>query len=86
MSKAIRSLFTKTLQCSFCGKSRHEVEKLVAGPKVFICDACVAICVDVLDDGRPSQPLARAPSVRDRFRGWFDRVRRATLQLVEVGR
>jgi hypothetical protein len=86
MGKASRRLFSKTLCCSFCGKSRHEVEKLVAGPRVFICDSCVALCVEVLDNGRPSSPLARAPGVLDRARGWFDRLRRGTLKLVEVGR
>lgn len=38
------------LYCSFCGKSQHEVRKLIAGPTVFICDECVDICVDVLDE------------------------------------
>jgi hypothetical protein len=41
---------TKLLYCSFCGKSQHEVEKLVAGPSVFICDECTALCVDILFD------------------------------------
>ena len=36
------------LQCSFCGKSESEVEKLIAGPAVFICGACVAKCVAIL--------------------------------------
>jgi hypothetical protein len=34
----------KTLYCSFCGKSQHEVQKLIAGPEVFICDECVNLC------------------------------------------
>jgi ClpX C4-type zinc finger len=84
MSKAIRRLFKARLHCSFCGKSEHEVGKLVAGPNVFICDACVAICVDVMDKGRPSAPSV--PGVSERVRGWFDRLRRGTVQLVEVGR
>jgi ATP-dependent protease Clp ATPase subunit len=62
------------------------VGKLVAGPNVFICDACVAICVDVMDNGRPSTQAARAPGVSERVRGWFDRLRRGTLHLVEVGK
>ena len=33
-----------TLYCSFCGKSQHEVRKLIAGPTVFICDECVELC------------------------------------------
>jgi ATP-dependent Clp protease ATP-binding subunit ClpX len=34
----------KILYCSFCGKSQHEVRKLIAGPSVFICDECVELC------------------------------------------
>jgi hypothetical protein len=41
----------KTLYCSFCGKSQHEVKKLIAGPKVFICDECIAMCADIVVDG-----------------------------------
>ena len=37
-----------TLYCSFCGKSEHEVSKLAAGPKVFICDECVDSCVAIM--------------------------------------
>ncbi|MFY8061894.1 MAG: ATP-dependent Clp protease ATP-binding subunit ClpX [Arenimonas sp.] len=39
---------TKILYCSFCGKSQHEVTKLIAGPSVFICDECVALCNDII--------------------------------------
>jgi hypothetical protein len=38
-----------TLYCSFCGKSQHEVRKLIAGPTVFICDECVGLCDDIID-------------------------------------
>jgi len=41
----------KTLYCSFCAKSQHEVQKLIAGPSVYICDACVELCVDIARDG-----------------------------------
>ncbi|MFY0022273.1 ClpX C4-type zinc finger protein, partial [Acinetobacter baumannii] len=34
----------KLLYCSFCGKSQHEVKKLIAGPSVFICDECIDLC------------------------------------------
>ncbi len=37
------------LRCSFCGKSEREVKKLLAGPKVFICDACVGVCAGILE-------------------------------------
>ena len=39
---------TKILYCSFCGKSQHEVRKLIAGPSVFICDECVELCNDII--------------------------------------
>jgi hypothetical protein len=39
----------KTLYCSFCGKSQHEVQKLIAGPEVFICDECVDLCTGIVD-------------------------------------
>ncbi len=38
----------ETLYCSFCGKSQHEVRKLIAGPQVFICDECVELCMDII--------------------------------------
>jgi hypothetical protein len=40
-----------TLHCSFCGKSQHDVRKLIAGPSVFICDECVELCTDIVNDG-----------------------------------
>jgi hypothetical protein len=40
----------KLLYCSFCGKSQHEVQKLIAGPTVYICDGCVDLCVDIVDE------------------------------------
>ena len=47
MSKA-GSDAKNTLYCSFCGKSQHEVRKLIAGPTVFICDECVELCMDII--------------------------------------
>jgi ClpX C4-type zinc finger protein/glyoxalase superfamily protein len=49
----------RTLFCSFCGKSQHEVRKLVAGPSVFICDECIEICDDIVDDGDADQEYFR---------------------------
>ncbi|MFM2035892.1 MAG: hypothetical protein RL459_1157 [Pseudomonadota bacterium] len=43
----------KTLYCSFCGKSQHEVKKLIAGPSVFICDECIDLCNDIIRDEVP---------------------------------
>jgi hypothetical protein len=41
----------KTLHCSFCGKSQHKVKMLVAGPAVFICDACIGLCQQIISGG-----------------------------------
>ena len=49
----------KTLYCSFCGKSQHEVKKLIAGPSVFICDECIDLCNEVIRDELPSGELGR---------------------------
>jgi len=43
-----------TLYCSFCGKSQHEVRKLIAGPTVFICDECVELCMDIIREEHKS--------------------------------
>src|ERR1700682_4025546 len=48
MSKVGTSDSKNTLSCSFCGKSQHEVRKLIAGPTVFICDECVELCMDII--------------------------------------
>jgi len=50
----------KVLYCSFCGKSQHEVKKLIAGPSVFICDECIELCNDIIRDEVPPE----APSAR----------------------
>jgi ATP-dependent Clp protease ATP-binding subunit ClpX len=47
MSKVSSGDSKNTLYCSFCGKSQHEVRKLIAGPTVFICDECVELCMDI---------------------------------------
>ena len=48
MSKSSGSESKNTLYCSFCGKSQHEVRKLIAGPTVFICDECVELCMEII--------------------------------------
>ena len=45
----------KVLYCSFCGKSQHEVKKLIAGPSVFICDECIELCNDIIRDEMPAE-------------------------------
>ena len=50
-----------TLYCSFCGKSQHEVRKLIAGPTVFICDECVELCMDIIrEENKTSIGKSRA--------------------------
>ena len=46
----------KLLYCSFCGKSQHEVRKLIAGPSVFICDECVDLCIDIIREDVGKDP------------------------------
>jgi ATP-dependent Clp protease ATP-binding subunit ClpX len=48
MNKSTGGDSKNTLYCSFCGKSQHEVRKLIAGPTVFICDECVELCMDII--------------------------------------
>ena len=48
----------KVLYCSFCGKSQHEVKKLIAGPSVFICDECIELCNDIIRDEVPADTPA----------------------------
>jgi ATP-dependent Clp protease ATP-binding subunit ClpX len=52
----------KTLYCSFCGKSQHEVKKLIAGPSVFICDECIDLCNDIIRDELPAEADREARS------------------------
>ena len=54
MSKVGNSDSKNTLYCSFCGKSQHEVRKLIAGPTVFICDECVELCMDIIREENKS--------------------------------
>ena len=59
----------KLLYCSFCGKSQHEVKKLIAGPSVFVCDECVDLCNDIIREERleaaPGQQEEKLPSPRE---------------------
>ena len=61
MSKAPSSDSKNTLYCSFCGKSQHELRKLIAGPTVHICNECVELCMDIVGEvNNPS--LVRKPA------------------------
>ncbi|QIE41823.1 ATP-dependent Clp protease ATP-binding subunit ClpX [Rhodobacteraceae bacterium SC52] len=52
-----------TLYCSFCGKSQHEVRKLIAGPTVFICDECVELCMDIIREETKTTGLKSSEGV-----------------------
>ena len=54
MSKVGGDDSKNTLYCSFCGKSQHEVRKLIAGPTVFICAECVELCMDIIGEENKS--------------------------------
>ncbi|MDC6168452.1 ATP-dependent Clp protease ATP-binding subunit ClpX [Paucibacter sp. XJ19-41] len=55
----------KVLYCSFCGKSQHEVKKLIAGPSVFICDECIELCNDIIRDEVPADSTPARASKSD---------------------
>ena len=55
MSKSGSNESKNTLYCSFCGKSQHEVRKLIAGPNVFICNECVELCMDIIHEEDKTQ-------------------------------
>jgi ATP-dependent Clp protease ATP-binding subunit ClpX len=63
MSKVSSGDSKNTLYCSFCGKSQHEVRKLIAGPTVFICDECVELRMDII--GGREQVLVGEVKSRD---------------------
>ena len=65
LRKRKETVSKETVRCSFCNKIDDEVRKLIAGPEAFICDECVEVCVDIVNDGRGplrlSQPLVLLP-------------------------
>jgi ATP-dependent Clp protease ATP-binding subunit ClpX len=63
MSKAGSGDAKNTLYCSFCGKSQHEVRKLIAGPTVFICDECVELCMDIIREETKSNLVKSSDGV-----------------------
>ena len=75
MSKSGSTSNKNTLFCSFCGKSQHEVKKLIAGPTVFICDECVELCMDIIkeevktSEGKSAKSSIPAPNRAGSGRG-----------------
>jgi ATP-dependent Clp protease ATP-binding subunit ClpX len=63
MSSSSNKDSKNTLYCSFCGKSQHEVRKLIAGPTVFICDECVELCMDIIREETKSSTLKTSEGV-----------------------
>ena len=63
MASATGSDSKNTLYCSFCGKSQHEVRKLIAGPTVFICDECVELCMDIIREETKTNGLKSSDGV-----------------------
>jgi ATP-dependent Clp protease ATP-binding subunit ClpX len=63
MSKSDATDSKNTLYCSFCGKSQHEVRKLIAGPNVFICNECVELCMDIIREEDKTQIVKPGESV-----------------------
>jgi len=71
----------KRLACSFCGKSAEDVAKLVAGPKVYICDNCVAIASRIMNDDEPHHVISRS-----NHRGFLGRLLSRLHKLLRAGR
>ncbi len=63
MSKSDKTDTKNTLYCSFCGKSQHEVRKLIAGPNVFICNECVELCMDIIKEEDKTQLVREGDTV-----------------------
>ncbi len=63
MSKSASGESKNTLYCSFCGKSQHEVRKLIAGPNVFICNECVELCMDIIREEDKTQIVREGDGV-----------------------
>jgi ATP-dependent Clp protease ATP-binding subunit ClpX len=89
MSKITSKDSKDTLFCSFCGKSQHEVRKLIAGPMVFICDECVGLCKDIIqEENKPSLVKSREgiPTPKEICKVLDDYVRPGPCQEGAVGR
>ena len=69
---AVQSLPKDTLYCSFCGKSQHDVSKLIAGPTVFVCAECIELCMDIIREKNKSSLV--------KSRGTASRRRRKSLR------
>lgn len=67
------------IRCSFCGKRQDQVKKLIGGPAhIFICDECVALCREIIDEEFSGTPR---PEPTPRRSSWLDRLRRMAIAL-----
>lgn len=55
----------RTMRCSFCGKTQEQVDKLIAGPGVFICDECIELCQDIIDGDKAMRERGRKRAKED---------------------
>jgi ATP-dependent protease Clp ATPase subunit len=62
----------RQLRCSFCYKKESKVQKLVAGPRVYICDECCAIASQIMSNDPPAETPKVTPSVFQRLRSWLE--------------
>lgn len=49
----------RNLRCSFCGKRQDQVERLIVGPNAYICDECIGLCVEILNEGADDGPVSK---------------------------
>jgi ATP-dependent Clp protease ATP-binding subunit ClpX len=84
MNKVSSGETKKPLHCSFCGKSQHEVRKLIAGPTVFICDECVELCMDIIREENKSSLVKSRYGIRTpkEIRKVLDDMGRSTRALI----
>ena len=67
------------LKCSFCRKGQDRVQRLIAGPGVYICDECIELCNEILAEGPPPPaPVERVPRLRERLAAFVRTLRPAT--------
>jgi ribosomal protein L37AE/L43A len=78
-ARAMSGVRRKNIRCSFCGKGADQVRRLIAGPGIYICDACVELCNQVLTEPdqprpQPPSPPGAPPSPRRRPAAWLRRL------------
>ncbi len=73
-----------TLYCSFCGKSQHEVKKLIAGPNSNICDECVELCTEIVAPDPDDDPSGEAQRLRVSHEKWLERTVRSLAAELEA--